>query len=253
MSLPRPEAPAAEGLPPRNREGYRVLDSGAIVRTADRLAARISERFPNSGLRAVALEVGRVAREAEERAETIAKPWIALRIAGWGLSLCLLAAFAYAVLQAPLPRKMPDLANFMALTEAAANVIVLGGATILFLVTSERRLRNRRALAAIHELRAIAHVIDMHQLTKGPMRGAGLEAQRTQSSPKYGLEGFDLVRYLDYCSEMFSLLGKVAAIYPQHLDDEPVLSAVNEVEALTTGLARKVWQKIMIVRAGEVG
>ena len=42
------------------------------------------------------------------------------------------------------------------------------GAAVLFLVTLEVRLRRQRALAAIHELRSLAHVVDMHQLTKHP-------------------------------------------------------------------------------------
>ena len=46
--------------------------------------------------------------------------------------------------------------------------MVLIGAAIFFLVTLETRVKRRRALAALHELRAIAHIIDMHQLTKDP-------------------------------------------------------------------------------------
>jgi hypothetical protein len=46
---------------------------------------------------------------------------------------------------------------------------------------------------------------------------------------------------------MLSLVGKVAALYVQDLDDPVVLGAVNDVENLTTGLSRKIWQKIMII------
>jgi len=63
------------------------------------------------------------------------------------------------------------------------------------------------------------------------------------------MTGFELSRYLDYCSEMFSLIGKLAAVYTEHLDDPDIVAAVNEVEALTTGLSRKVWQKIMILQS----
>jgi len=37
---------------------------------------------------------------------------------------------------------------------------------------------------------------------------------------------FELGRYLDYCSEMLSLTGKVAALYAQDLDDPVVVEAV---------------------------
>lgn len=46
---------------------------------------------------------------------------------------------------------------------------------------------------------------------------------------------------------MLSLIGKLAALYVQKFDDPVALSAVNDVEQLTTGLARKIWQKIMIL------
>ena len=44
-----------------------------------------------------------------------------------------------------------------------------------------------------------------------------------------------------------AVLGKVAALYVQHFQDEAVLRAVDEVENLTSGLARKIWQKITIL------
>ncbi len=39
----------------------------------------------------------------------------------------------------------------------------------------------------------------------------------------------------------------MAALYIQNFDDPVALQAVNEVEGLTTGLSRKIWQKLMIV------
>ena len=50
---------------------------------------------------------------------------------------------------------------------------------------------------------------------------------------------------------MLSLTGKVAALYVQHFDDPVALAAVNEVESLTTGLSRKIWQKLMILYSLE--
>ena len=67
------------------------------------------------------------------------------------------------------------------------------------------------------------------------------------------LTRFELSRSLDYCSEMLSLTGKVAALYIQDFDDEVALAAVNEVEDLTTGLSRKIWQKLMILLTQPAG
>jgi hypothetical protein len=47
---------------------------------------------------------------------------------------------------------------------------------------------------------------------------------------------------------MLSLTGKVAALHLQALDDSTVIASVNEIEDLTTGLDRKIWQKIELVR-----
>ena len=86
----------------------------------------------------------------------------------------------------------------------------------------------------------------MHQLTKDPER-VGIEPHRTASSPKSKLTQFELARYLDYCSEMLSITGKIAAIYVQRFRDPVVIAATNEVEQLCTGLSQKIWQKIMIL------
>ena len=58
---------------------------------------------------------------------------------------------------------------------------------------------------------------------------------------------FELRRYLDYCSEMLSLTGKVAAVYVQGFEDELAVNAATELENLSTGLSRKIWQKILIL------
>jgi hypothetical protein len=104
----------------------------------------------------------------------------------------------------------------------------------------------RRALAAIHELRSIAHIVDMHQLTKDPDQFLA-DGSVTVTSPQRTMTRFQLARYLDYCTELLSLTSKVAALYVQDFQDPVVLAAVTDVENLTTGLSRKIRQKITIV------
>lgn len=120
---------------------------------------------------------------------------------------------------------------------------------MFFLVSLETRLKRRQALEAIHELRSIVHVVDMHQLTKDPevvLSVATASARRAMTRP-------ELARYLDYCSELLSLTSKVAALYAQHLTDSVVLDAVHEVEALATGLSGRIWQKIVILDTASAG
>ena len=64
--------------------------------------------------------------------------------------------------------KFDDYTNFIQSLEASISSVVFIGATILFFVSWENRIKRSRALKAIHELRALAHIIDMHQLTKHP-------------------------------------------------------------------------------------
>ena len=129
--------------------------------------------------------------------------------------------------------------------DAAVNTIVLSGAASWFLLNLESRWRRRAVLKDLHELRSIAHVVDMHQLTKDPTQlWKGYSS--TASSQVHDMSEFELIRYLDYCSEMLALVGKLAALYAE-FPDPVVLDGIDDVEDLTTGLARKVWQKIAML------
>lgn len=130
--------------------------------------------------------------------------------------------------------------------EAGINNIVLLAAAVYFLVTIETRIKRRRALAAIHELRSLAHIIDMHQLTKDPDR-LMLEGSNTKSSPVTKMNVYQMSRYLDYCVEMLALIGKIAAIYSLHWNDTAAIQAVTDVEGLTSSLSQKIFQKRMIL------
>lgn len=56
-----------------------------------------------------------------------------------------------------------------------------------------------------------------------------------------------LGRYFDYCSEMLAVVSKIGALYVQNFADPVAVTAVDEIETLTAGLSRKIWQKIMIL------
>jgi hypothetical protein len=114
------------------------------------------------------------------------------------------------------------------------------------------RIKRRRALRELHFFRSIAHVIDMHQLTKDPSAILG-GVEPTPNSPRRTMTRYELTRYLDYCSELQSLTGKLAALYAQNMPDPVVINAVNDIEDLTANFSRKVWQKITILEAYEIG
>jgi hypothetical protein len=227
---------------------YRSLDSEKIIGTIGALGRRINERFPGSGLGRVCQELLTIAGESQKRSAWIAKPQRSLRLIVGALITIIIAGLLYVLANAAWPSSGFDLVVLVQVSEAGINVFILLSAAILFLVTAESRVKRSRALKAIHELRALAHVIDMHQLTKDPERLL-VRGMETPSSPQRNLSPAELMRYLDYCSEMLSLIGKLAALYVQKFDDPVALAAVNEVEELTTGLSRKIWQKIMTLNS----
>lgn len=227
---------------------YRELDIDLVSDTLEHLIKRIEERFPQSNLLNVSSELLQVTDEAKNRARWILKPHWVLRITVIFLILLMVGSIATAILSLGLDGVPHNLMEFIPTLESSLNDLILIGAGVFFLGTLESRLKRTKTLDAISELRAIAHVIDMHQLTKDPHR---LDAANTMtaSSPKPTLTKPEMERYLDYCSEMLSLTAKVAAYYGQNLNESDVLAAVNEVETLTDGLSRKIWQKIRILRS----
>lgn len=225
---------------------YRSLDPDKVLETVEKLHRRILERFPDSGLAKVCLEIQQVAKEARGTIEWIEKPILALRVGIVAFVVLVIALIVATVQQLPVQWGHFNLGELLQILEATTNELVLIGAAIFFLFTLENRVKRARALKALYVLRSIAHVIDMHQLTKDPSRDP---VNDTKSSPKVPLTRFQLIRYLDYCSEMLSTVGKIAALYAQVSRDEVVLSTINELESLTSNLTRQLWQKITILHA----
>ena len=228
---------------------YRTLEPGKIISTIETLERRISERFPGSGLAYVCTDLIALSRDTAVRAELIARRSLGLRALIWlaviaGVSL--LTAVAYTIFTST--KTNDDLYGTLQGIDSGFNILVLTGATLFFVWSLEARMKQRKALAALHEFRSIVHVIDMHQLTKDPNM---LGAARTSASPDRDLTPFELVRYLDYCSEMLSLTAKLAALYAEKLSDPVVVDTVGDIERLTSDLSSKIWQKITIVQTLE--
>jgi hypothetical protein len=226
---------------------YRSLDPAKIIETLVALQARIDQRFPGAGLGKVCAELTDSARISAVESARLAKPSWPWRIAVGTLVAGGIWAQIVAARHLRLERLEADV-DLLQVLEAAVNLLILFGGAVWFLMTVEKRLKRGRALDALHGLRALAHVVDMHQLTKDPIFVLG-KHEPTDASPKRTMSRFELTRYLDYCAEMLALIGKLAALYADRMRDSLVIDAVNELESLTTILARKIWQKITIVSA----
>jgi hypothetical protein len=225
------------------------LQGQHILETIRRLERRIRERFPGAGLGGVCVRLGELAGAAEAEIERLQRPLWALR-AGAALGILGILVAAEELFRRGMPGdlKTGGLAEFLQGTEAAVNLVVLLTIGIFFMISLERRFKRQAAMNSLYRLRSIIHIVDMHQLTKDP-EYAVTRGTATAASPDRPLTRFELSRYLDYCSEMFSLTSKVAALYAEHMHDSVVLDAVNEAETLAASLSHKVWQKIMILNA----
>ena len=229
---------------------YRSLDPDKIVQTLERLHLRILERFPDAGLAKVCKELELVARETKRRANVIARPNLLMRLGIAAVIVVGLGLIAYVGSIIEFKHSGDNLFGVLQGIEALINILVLMGAAIFFLSTLESRWKRQRATDHLHELRTIVHVIDMHQLTKDPSTTLR-HSKPTPSSPARTMTSFELVRYLDYCSEMYSLTAKVATLYAQSSRDSLVINTVTEIEQIAANLSAKAWQKITLIQHDE--
>lgn len=225
---------------------YRRLDKTQIDHTLRRLRDRIVERFPGSGLSNVSAELIAISEESFECVEYLARPSWPIRLGVGATIAAMLGVVALVTVKFRVSGQVDRLSELVQMLDAMKNDIVFLGVAVYFLLTLENRIKRRRALRTLHQLRSVVHIVDMHQLTKDPER---LMSPRTDtpSSPTREMSPPELGRYLDYCSELLSLTSKIAALFAQHFMDPVVLSTVNEIETLVTGLSGKIWQKITLL------
>ncbi|UVC16057.1 hypothetical protein [Mesorhizobium onobrychidis] len=227
---------------------YRTLDSKLIIETAERLEKRVSERFPDAGLRGVAIELVSLSRDLAKAAKALEAPIWWLR----GVVVTAIAAGALTFLFVgtilPLGRisGTHDAIQSVQGIESLINMIILAMLGFLALIRTEERIKRKQVFRKLHGLRSLIHVIDMHQLTKDPA-ALSTDFKPTSHSPARITDRADLARYLDYCSEMLSITGKIAALFAQSVNDNVVVDGVNDIETLSSNLSRKIWQKITLI------
>jgi hypothetical protein len=227
------------------------LDGGEVARTAARLSQRVTERFPETSLAKVSTTIHRICANAPQQIEELARPIWMLRSVSLSIGCFVLMLLLYLMLggvewsRFTLPNTF---SSFIGLLEPALGSVVFLTAFFVFVGSLEQRWKQRRVLQALNGLRSLAHVIDMHQLTKDPER-LMLTGPDTASSPERTFTAFQLGRYLDYCSEMLSILSKLSALWAQGFPEPRLVTAVDQIEMLTSGLSRKIWQKLMVLEA----
>ncbi len=233
---------------PLDHAQFQQLDADAVHHTALAVQARIAARFPDRQLRLVADEVASLfdrSKLLEQRQRTLRVVRSVCAVVASAIVLLAVAAVIKIVIDGR--NSATDLGpTWLSIVESGVNDIVFAGIAAAFLLVIPRRIAREQILKELHRLRSLAHVIDMHQLTKDPERELS-QPESTEASVRQTLSRTDLGRYLDYCSELLSLVSKNAALYAQISTDSVVLDTVSEIESLTNGLSRKVWQKISLL------
>ncbi len=230
-----------------------LLDGHELIKTVHRLTERIRSSFPTAHLNQVAAQLQQVVERHAARSGTIRRPHWGRRLTS--LTLLFAGVTTFGLLLATVRMKHDgewQIAEAMQTLEAGLSMLFFLGAGAAYVASLEQRSKRQRCLEALHELRAIAHIVDLHQLGKQPGFPAPTDAPTIVSAPagtttESPLTTAQLVAYLEFCSEMLSLLGKVAALYVQGFPDERAVAAVDDIEDLTSGLSRKIWQKIMVL------
>ena len=226
---------------------YERLDPAAVQATVDRLQARITARFPDRNLRHVAEELAGLVRDVDEEETRTRRHEHAARVVSLVAVVLVVGATVFALGMAV--RDAVDAAEslrafeWLPVLESAINDTVFAGIAVWFLVALPGRLQRAATLRRLHRLRSLAHVIDMHQLTKDPER-LRPSFRATAQSVEADLDADDLAAYLDYCTELLSLVAKAAALCAEESTDSVVLDTVSTVETVTGGMSTKIWQKI---------
>ena len=228
----------------------RSLRPDKVLQTIELLRIRIEERFPGAGLGEVVRELGENGHKTQREVTRLARPSVAIRL----LVALVLAGVVGLICGIPLlisnmglEHDPPTFGDVINILEPALGATFFLTAFVVFLTSIERSRKRSRVLSALYEYRAMAHVIDMHQLTKDPQ--SHFERIPTEHSPERDMTPFELSRYFDYCSEALALISKVASLYAERFPDQVVTTAVDEIEGLTSRLSQKVWQKTMLISA----
>ena len=217
--------------------------------TVAQLERRIDARFGERGLTKVARDLGQlvvlVESEADRSRDRLRRTTLAARIVGLVIVVATLVALGFS-LRSVVIDGLARTVDWVPLVESVVNDLVFAAIAVVFLWAFPERLERRVLLRLLHRLRSLAHVIDMHQLSKDPEQVSPTYTP-TSESVGHGLSADQLHHYLSYCSELMSLTAKTAALCAEHSADGLVLETVATIERLTTELSNKIWQKISLL------
>lgn len=217
------------------------LDPTKIIETAENLALHTAQKLPGTTLAGLAVELARIARETDERARQARKPILVIRVASVTAIVGTLLGLWYLLYHLHTRWEFSTITEFFEFTDAGFNLLVLLAGALWFFITLEARIKRKKALESIQELREFIHVIDLTQLYYTPvLYNAGTVNAPTQVGLDY--------TYLLFCTQMFGVISNLAALYSRGGAGDSILRAASEVDMLATAVSSKLLSKVQMVR-----
>lgn len=225
------------------------LEAHYIAHAAAKLEGRIRARLPGRRLADVAHRLSEQVPDIHERFSTSFVRYRRARLLSRAASIAIVVATVVALgfaLKDPAVNGVDDSSDLVGLVESIISDLVYASIAVFFLWALPERRERRTLLLLLHELRSLAHVVDMHQLDKDPEQ-ARADYVPTAKSPTNRMSAEELHHYFDYCSELVSLIAKAAALCAEHSSDSVVLQTVSDLETLAAQMSQKIWQKISLL------
>jgi hypothetical protein len=218
-----------------NRESRTELTREFVTATASKLVSRIDVRFGECELKRLATLVAATANNSHRRLNRPYRSGLVVKLLVWPGVFAALVGLVYGLSWLKLKVEVNSALDFVQGLDALLGIMVMLGAASWFFLTLGSRLVRRKLTKAVQELRALAHMVDLVQLDKDPDRLNWKSSEATPLSPSLGKANtaFLLGRYLDYCAELLSLIGKIGALYSEQVTDTTVLGELAELEKLT--------------------
>lgn len=211
------------------------LSAGQVRATVIALRERIAARFPDHHLIRVADQlaamVEQVGQHTQDKHLRVARATLAARTVA-AAALLLAVCVLVLALSEVLTQRPGDVATWIPLVESVINTMVFIAIAFLFLWAFPERRERKGLLALLHQLRSVAHVLDLHHL----------ELEQDRAMPPA-----QLYAYLGFCTELFSLIATCGALCAERSSDSTVLQTVSDVETLTTQLSGTVFAKMELL------
>ncbi len=228
-------------------QGRHRLDPARIFETAENLARDISEKLPGSSLAGLAVELTHIAHATVERTQQARRPIYAIRLLSFlAISTSLLGLW-YLLDHIHARWEFGTIAEVFDATDAGFNLLVLLAGALWFLITIENRIKRKKALEFIEELREFIHVIDVTQLFYTPLvYNPDPTAARTSVT-------FDYTYFL-FCTQILAVISNLAPLYTRGAAGDSILRAASDVEMLANAITVKLLSKAESVRlAAAIG